>query len=86
MLISYICLSKYIYITEQIYCYTCQLCILLPTAITYAVYFSQEVYSVNEDSGFVQPVLILSISSLTNITIYVVTNDGSATGKTNHTA
>ena len=46
--------------------------------------FNQTMYSVDEDSGLVQPVLILSNSSETATTVQVTTNDESATtaGKT----
>ena len=43
--------------------------------------FSQAMYSVNEDSGLLQPVLILSNSSETDTTVQVLTVDESATGK-----
>ena len=43
--------------------------------------FSQAMYSVNEDSGLLQPILILSNSSETDTTVQVLTVDESATGK-----
>ena len=50
-------------------------------AAMYIVRFSQAMYSVDEDSGIVQPVLILSNSSETVIIVQVLTIDESATGK-----
>ena len=44
--------------------------------------FSQAMYSVDEDSGLVQPVLILSNSSENDTIVQVLTIDESATGKT----
>ena len=46
-----------------------------------SVNFSQSTYSVNENSGVIQPVLVLSNPSSTDITIEVTSTDGSATGK-----
>ena len=46
-----------------------------------SVKFSQSTYSVNENSGVVQPVLVLSIPSSTDITVEVISTDGSATGE-----
>ena len=43
--------------------------------------FSQLMYSVNENAGLVQPVLLLSIPSLFDITVQVFTTDGTATGE-----
>ena len=43
--------------------------------------FNQSVYSVNEDEGAVQLVLILTSPSSTDITVEVFTTDGSATGE-----
>ena len=45
------------------------------------VVFSQSAYSVNEDSGQAQPVLVLSNPSSTDITVQVSTTNGSATGE-----
>ena len=45
------------------------------------VTFTQSTYNVDEDDGPVQPVLILSNPSSTDITISVFSTDGSATGK-----
>ena len=44
--------------------------------------FSQAMYSVDEDSGLVQPVLILTNSSETATTVQVFSVDESATGNT----
>ena len=50
-----------------------------PIAIT--VMFNQSMYSVNEDAGPVQPVLVISNPSSTDITVQVTNTDGSATGE-----
>ena len=42
--------------------------------------FNQSVYSVNEDEGVAQPVLILTSPPSTDVTVEVFTTDGSATG------
>ena len=42
--------------------------------------FNQSMYSVNEDAGPVQPVLVISNPSPTNINVQVTNTDGSATG------
>ena len=42
--------------------------------------FSQAVYSIDEDTEFVQPVLVLSKLLLTDITVIVSTTDINATG------
>ena len=49
------------------------------TAIT--VSFSQSTYSVNEDDGSVQPVLVLSTPSSTDITVQVRDDSNTATGE-----
>ena len=51
----------------------------LLTAIT--VTFSQSKYSVNEDDGPAQPVLVLSNPSSTNITVQVRDNQNTATSE-----
>ena len=43
--------------------------------------FNQSMYSVNEDAGSVQPVLVISNPSSTDITVQVTVTDGSATGE-----
>ena len=43
--------------------------------------FEQLAYNVNEDAGPAQPILVLSNSSSTDITVQVTTTDGSATGE-----
>ena len=43
--------------------------------------FSQTTYSVDEDDGPAQPVLVLSNPSSTDITVQVTNTDGSATGE-----
>ena len=45
------------------------------------VSFSQSTYSVNEDDGLVQPVLVLSNPSSTNITVQVRDTSNTATGE-----
>ena len=54
---------------------------LLIICIAITVSFSQSAYSVNEDDGVVQPVLVLSNPSSTDITVQVRSNDNTATGK-----
>ena len=49
------------------------------------VMFSEIIYSVNEDSGSVQPVLVLSNSTSNDITIEVLNIDGSAFGEHSRT-
>ena len=39
------------------------------------------IYNVDEDSGPVQPVLVLSNPSSTSVTVEVLSTDGSAAGK-----
>jgi len=51
-------------------------------APTFTVSFSPAEYRVDENSGLVQPVLVLSNSSSSIITIHVFTTEGSATGET----
>ena len=53
-------------------------CYLYLLAIT--VMFNQSMYSVDENSGPVQPALILSNPSSNSVTVQVITTDGSATG------
>ena len=43
--------------------------------------FNQSVYSVNEDEGAAQLVLILTSPSSTDVTVEVFNTDGSATGE-----
>ena len=45
------------------------------------VNFEQSMYSVNENAGPAQPVLVLSNPSSTDITVQVFNTDGSATGE-----
>ena len=45
------------------------------------VKFSQSTYSVNEDDGLVQPVLVLSNPSSTDITVQVRDNSNTTTGE-----
>ena len=45
------------------------------------VSFEQSMYSVNENAGPAQPVLVLSNPSSTTITVEVFNTDGSATGE-----
>ena len=45
------------------------------------VRFSQSAYGVGENAGPVQPMLVLSHASPTDITIQVTNTDGSATGE-----
>ena len=50
-----------------------------PIVIT--VMFDQSMYSVNEDAGPVQPVLVTNNPFPTDITVQVINTDGSATGE-----
>ena len=50
-------------------------------AASLSVNFSQSTYSVNEDDGVVQPVLVLSNPSSANITVRVRDNSNNATGE-----
>ena len=43
--------------------------------------FNQSMYSVNEDAGPAQAVLVISNPSSTDITVQVTNTDGSATGE-----
>jgi len=43
--------------------------------------FEQPTYSVDEDDGPAQPVLVLSNPSSTDVTVQVFNTDGSATGE-----
>ena len=43
--------------------------------------FNQSEYYVNEDAGAAQPVLVISNSSSTNITVQVTSTDISASGE-----
>ena len=45
------------------------------------VSFNQPTYSVNENDGVLQPVLVLSESSSTDITVQVRSTDKTATGE-----
>ena len=57
-----------------------QLCIFV-LSIVVTVSFNQSVYSVDENDGPAQPVLVLSNPSSTDITVQVFNINGSATGK-----
>ena len=48
------------------------------------VCFNQSTYNFTEDVGFIQPVLILSAPLSSDITLQVITNDITATGKWQH--
>ena len=61
------------YVKHNVPCISCFL------AIT--VMFNQSMYSVNEDAGPAQPVLVISNPSSTDITVQVTNTDGSATGE-----
>ena len=43
--------------------------------------FNQSMYSINEDTGPAQPVLVISNPSSTDITVQMTNTDGSATGE-----
>ena len=42
--------------------------------------FSQSIYSVNENEGSVQPVIVLSNPSSTDVTVQVTDEEGTASG------
>ena len=52
--------------------------------VVISVYFEQSTYNVNEDDGVVQPVLVLSSPPVVNITVYVLSIDGSAVHETDY--
>ena len=49
--------------------------------IDVSISFNQSIYSVDEDDGPAQPVLVLSNPSSTDITVQVRNNDITATGE-----
>ena len=49
--------------------------------VVITVSFNQSTYSVNENSGPVQPVLVLSNPSTIDITVEIMNNDNTAIGK-----
>jgi len=63
-------------------CVTVALIILFTATTTFAtsVNFSQSTYSVGEDNGSVQPVLVLSNPSMTDITVEIEYINGATTG------
>jgi len=63
----------------------CQLTFLLKICLDIVpmVSFEQPTYSVNEDDGQAQPVLVLSNPSLLEFTVEVSTTDNTATGECN---
>ena len=73
------------YIFIHTYTFWDQLSVYLPVVIIYyaaiTVIFSQTMYSVNENTGPAQPVLVLSEPLSFNITVEVYNTDGSATGE-----
>ena len=54
---------------------------IAPTGTTALVMFSQSTYTVNENDGPAQPILVLSSSLSTNITVEVSTIDVTANGE-----
>ena len=67
------------------YTWSCVILILLIQIIyrflAITVMFNQSVYSVDEDTGVTQPVLVLSNPASTDITVEAYNTDGSATGE-----
>ena len=55
--------------------------ILVFCSLAITVMFSETMYSVNENSGPAQPVLVLSNPSSTSFNVTVTNTDGSATGE-----
>jgi len=60
---------------------TTNYCVFVHLNVAPTVTFNQSTYNVDEDDGPLQPVLVLSNPSSTDITISVFSTDGSATGK-----
>ena len=56
------------------------ICVLFYVLAT-TVMFNQSMYNVDEDDGPAQLILVLSNPSSSDITVQVITEDGSATGK-----
>ena len=54
---------------------------LLAIAIAIVIVFNETMYSVHENSGHVQPVLVLSNPTSTDITVQVMDERGTATGE-----
>ena len=54
---------------------------VLPILLVTSVKFSQLAYSVGENNGMVQILLVLSNPSSTDITVQVSNTDGSASGE-----
>ena len=46
-----------------------------------SVFFSEQMYFVDEDAGPIDPVLVLSNPTSTDVTVEVFNTDGSATGE-----
>ena len=65
----------------HMYVHSLHFCIICNFPIDITVSFNQSVYSVNESDGPVQPVLILSSPSSTEVTVMVFSTGGSATGE-----
>ena len=69
-------------IIMTIYCVkdanTCTFMILLPHNTAATISFEQSVYIINQNDGWLQPVLVLSIPSSTAIIAQVFNLDGSA--------
>ena len=54
---------------------------IISLTLEITVVFSQSTYSINEDDGPAQPVLVLSNPSSTDITIQITDNQNTATSK-----
>ena len=52
--------------------------------IVVMVQFNESTYSVNESEGIVQPVLVLNSPPAVDITVYVLSNNGSAVHETDY--
>ena len=74
-----ILLIKCICITTESFFVTFPFVIIYTVAIN--VTFDQSTYNINEDDGPVQPVLVLSNPSSTDITVQVRSRDITATGE-----
>jgi len=54
---------------------------IIPYTLVCTISFEQAAYDVDEDDGPAQPVLVLSNPSSTDITVELLSTDGTAIGK-----
>ena len=77
----HICVAIYLKVIKQSIHSFCILICSSHVAPAYIVSFNNSSFSANESNGQVVPVLVLNQPPLTDVTIGVLTTDGSATGK-----